>query len=126
MLKLLVRAVALGVALLAAPVLSQESAPSALSSGAHLGDGVLPAAYAELEAATSVVIVHFSTMANANSRTEDVFGAGEDPDLVALRMTVANSKTAVAALEAQGLNSQDVVAMKATHDGAVQLYVNDL
>lgn len=85
------------------------------------------AAYAELDAATVIVVVRFSEMAHANRRTEGVFGeGGEDPDLVALRLRVASNAQAVAALDAAGLAAEHVVAMKATHDGTVYLYINDL
>ena len=84
------------------------------------------AAYAELDAATSIVVVRFSETTYATSRTEDVFGEGEDPDLVTLRLRVASNAQAVAALDAAGLAAEHVVAMKATHDGTVYLYINDL
>src|SRR5688572_2364400 len=80
---------------------------------------LVEAAYAEFEAATSIVVVGFSEMTYATRRTERVFGEGEDPDLAALRVRVASNARAVAALAVEGFAPRHVVAMKATHDGTV-------
>jgi aminoglycoside/choline kinase family phosphotransferase len=118
-----------------APSLSPTVGDSSLSTesnsdfGAFMqgfGGADFTASYDSIDAATSVNIIKLSGMANASAASFQDGYAKRESDVAALRARLENNVAVKAALEGNGVMLDQVVAIDATEEGSVTLYINDL
>lgn len=83
-------------------------------------------AYDALDSATSVNIIKLSGMANASAKSFQDGYASRESDVAGLRSRLENNAVVKAALDSAGVSLDQVVAINASEDGAVTLYINDL
>ena len=82
--------------------------------------------YDELDSATSINIIKLSGMPNASAKGFQDGYASRESDVAGLRSRLENNPIARSALEGAGVTLDQVVAIDASDDGAVTLYINDL
>ena len=97
-----------------------------VTNGPVLAQQTLDGAYAELSAASFVIVVRLSELVDVSHRGQaSIFGADNDADLDLLRDRVSTSIVARVALRTAAFGASDVVAI-ASYNGHVYLYVDDL
>jgi hypothetical protein len=90
------------------------------------GSADFTSAYDALDAATSVNIISLSSMSNASAESFQDGFATRESDVAALRSRLEGNAVVMAALDSAGISLDQVVAINASEDGTVALYINDL
>jgi hypothetical protein len=97
-----------------------------VTHGSALAQQTLHEAYADLKAASFVIVVRLSELVYASHRSQaSIFGADRDEDLDLLHHRVAESIVARIALRTARFSVGDVVAIS-SYNGHAYLYVDDL
>lgn len=89
-----------------------------------IGQATFTAAFDQLDTATSISIVNVTEMPSARGKSFQDGFASRESDVAALRGRLQNNPNVRAALEGNGVTLDNVVAIDASGDSTITLYVS--